>query len=175
MNKEVNKKLYFCILIFIGLIATTTISLSCSQSSLRKIMAFLVPFFGYSLVMKVTEYSHIKAETEEYPIAKPYRKKLKIFAGLLEFLLYTALFLFRQITLLAGLLVIKGIWYYPPEEGSDTQDGKKDSVQKSKAAGAIYRIGVFLSVIVSFITAMVIKNSEVFPQELYQFVLSLLE
>ena len=71
--------------------------------------------------------------------------------------------------------MIKGIWYYPPEEGSSTEDGKRDSIQKSKAAGAIYRIGVFLSVIVSFVTAMVIKNSEVFPQELYQFILSLLE
>ena len=94
MVENENKNLYICTLVLVGFIATTFISLSSYQSLIRKLMVVLVPIFGYLLVVKFTEYSHLKAETEEHPIAKPYRKKLKIFAGLLEFVLYTFLFLF---------------------------------------------------------------------------------
>lgn len=88
-----------------------------------------------------------------------YKFKLKNLASLFEIIFYTALFLFNQILLIAGWLILKSVSHYSKNEASGV---------------AILRIGTLLSLGVALIAAVLFSISGIKETQLFEVIRELI-
>jgi hypothetical protein len=164
-------------------------------------LAAFVVSIGHWGIAYITGQLHKKARTREYNESglsnvDCIRILIKNIAGLLELVLYTFFFVFKQIPFVIGWLVIKAVWRYlakaeerrqysgsgngdsecgSREDNSNKDDEESDLVREEAAAGAIFRVGVILSLVVSLMAALLIRHSGFVESSLFDFINEIFE
>lgn len=142
-----------------------------SQWGVRFQVSLIVIALGHPLVALLTEAAHRKARTASYEelagevSLNEFRVFLKNLVGLLEICLYVFLFVFQQLTLVAGWLVIKALWKY--DRKREGTSGGEDFVTEEGAAIAIFRVGLLSSLFVAFIAALLVRHSGFEESKIY--------
>ena len=128
--------------------------------------------FGNIFIGHVVRTLHENGKTGERDLSddmklEDKRERIREIAGSIESYFYTFLFLFGELTLLAGWLVIKSIGKYRIDD-SKPNAGNENLARKEGASVGVFRIGNLLSIGVAFVAALLLKNSVLTQTSLYQ-------
>ncbi len=147
-----SKIFWFHLFLFFTILPTVTMFSIYLGFSLDLVFSLVVIIIGHFFISSLIAYFHKRAGTKDI-----LKDKVGMFlvqtAGISEIFFYTFLLIFHQTTIVIGYLIVKTMWNYPTKG-----DILKDSIAQQTKANSIFRIGILLTLIISFIAACIFNS-----------------